>query len=41
MRELILVGDPAWIEERLAALQPGVEALACTFGLHGRMATGQ
>jgi hypothetical protein len=35
MRELILVGAPAWIEERLAALQPGVESLARTFGLHG------
>jgi hypothetical protein len=35
MRELILVGDPAWIEERLVALQPGVELLARSFGLHG------
>jgi len=33
MRELILVGAPEWIEERLAVLQPGVEALARAFGL--------
>jgi hypothetical protein len=33
MRELILIGTPAWIEERLANLKPGVEALADAFGL--------
>jgi hypothetical protein len=33
MREVILVGGPAWIEERLAVLKPGVEALAREFGL--------
>jgi seryl-tRNA synthetase len=33
MREVILVGAPDWIEERLANLKPGVEALARAFGL--------
>ena len=33
MRELILVGAADWIEKRLAVLQPGVEALARSFGL--------
>jgi hypothetical protein len=33
MRELILIGAPGWIEERLATLQPGVDALARAFGL--------
>ena len=33
MRELILVGAPDWIEERLAVLKPGVESLAKRFGL--------
>ena len=33
IRELILVGHPDWIEERLATLKPGVEALAEVFGL--------
>ena len=35
MREIVLVGAPAWIEERLATLQPGVENLARAFGLDG------
>ena len=33
MRELVLVGEADWIEERLAALQPGVESLAGACGL--------
>lgn len=33
MRELILVGPPPWIEERLAVLQPGVEAITADCGL--------
>lgn len=33
MREVILVGTPGWIEERLAALKPGVESFAHEFGL--------
>lgn len=33
MRELILVGTPDWIEERLLVLKPGVEALAERLGL--------
>ena len=36
MRELILIGAPSWIEERLADLKPGVEALAGEFGLEGQ-----
>ena len=35
MREIVLVGLPGWIEERLQTLQPGVEALTRAFGLHG------
>ncbi len=33
MREVILIGAPEWIEERLAALKPGVERLAGEHGL--------
>jgi len=33
MRELILIGAPDWIEERLAVLKPGVDSLAQAFGL--------
>jgi len=35
MREVVLVGGPAWIEERLAVLQPGVERLGRACGLEG------
>jgi hypothetical protein len=35
MRELVLVGEAAWIEERLAVLQAGVDALASACGLAG------
>jgi len=35
MREVILIGEPEWIEERLAALQPDVTALAVEAGLQG------
>jgi seryl-tRNA synthetase len=35
MRELILVGAPDWIEERLATLRSGVEALAAECGFDG------
>ena len=35
MREIVLVGAAAWIKERLAVLQPGVEELARAFGLDG------
>jgi uncharacterized small protein (DUF1192 family) len=35
MREVVLVGSPTWIEERLAVLQAGVERLACACGLVG------
>jgi len=35
MRELVLVGEASWIEERLAALQPDVDALAAALGLTG------
>jgi hypothetical protein len=34
MRELILVGDPAWIDQRLSALKPEVSQLAAECGLH-------
>lgn len=33
MRELILIGATEWIEERLAVLKPGVEALARAAGV--------
>lgn len=33
MRELVLVGAPGWIEERLAVLQPGIDALAAALRL--------
>ena len=33
MRELILIGAPEWIGERLAVLKPGVEALARAAGV--------
>ena len=36
MREVILVGATDWIEERLAALKPGVESLAREFGLNAQ-----
>jgi len=36
MRELILVGAPDWIEERLGVLKPGVESLARDFGLEAQ-----
>lgn len=32
MREVVLVGDPRWLDERLATLQPGVDALAAVLG---------
>jgi hypothetical protein len=35
MRELVLVGEAPWIEERLAVLQQGVDALASACGLVG------
>jgi hypothetical protein len=35
MREIVLVGAPAWIEEHLQKLQPEVEALAHIHGLDG------
>ncbi len=35
MREIVLVGGSAWIEEWLRELQPGVEALARAQGLDG------
>jgi hypothetical protein len=35
MRELVLVGEPSWIEEHLRTLQPEVEALAQAHGLDG------
>ena len=39
MRELILVGPTPWLEERLLALQPEVEALATAAGLRGEWRT--
>src|SRR5262249_39696562 len=36
MRELILIGEAKWIEDRLAALQLGVETLARNCGLEGQ-----
>ena len=35
MRELVLVGEAGWVEERLAVLQPGVDALATALGIAG------
>lgn len=35
MREVILIGSAAWIEERLSTLKPGVEQLAYSYGLRG------
>lgn len=35
MREVVLVGAPAWIEEHLERFQPEVEALARAYGLDG------
>lgn len=34
MRELVLVGEPGWIEERLAAMRPQVDALATELGVN-------
>jgi len=34
MRELILIGAPDWIDQRLAIIQPAVETLAREHGLH-------